>query len=620
MSISYVSSSDRHYLLSIDGVNHMSKVDELVAMGFTAEDATVALNICDQDSQRAVMYLLEGPSSGAVDVTNGNKVDQMPQLPQRAPPGYSETAASPSNAVAIPELGPEITAHIEEYNPISSSTGEQIKEYNPNANKYNIFEDIPRTRRRDDPFVIFPSAPNMFDSYLPPLITLLNNVPLLRNTLLKHQYFSYPYTKNWWNRSKDNNPFPMELQKLLAMFGPESHRAFASCFNLNNQLNKLLTEEIETGSLFDNFILNQIYSSFGKINPDLCKPLKTLLQWSFLNKESYYVIPIEDSNLSNKLYDNIHNTLWGVDLENFHNNKLETINDVTTICIDSNGNSINDGLDLLEEIYPQIYTKQFEHVIGGYLSQVEDIKEKYHSNNNAMQSSRIFQGKKVDNILNMASEYLRDTGKTEGINPIEGESLSESDKLLAAGQYIESIKAHLEAKRQYLEQETNSLPDKVSTLKRLIYNPQEIALEHRLEPWVITGVIVSPNEYFYRNNNDDDRWTHIQIDPETCKDFEVEMVDFEYVYNEVRATTRVDFDQTMVMMYVRQSVWEKKEIDPLNSNLAAFVEEDNIALAELIAADENGLLSSSRDADNLEPEQSPEPGPEPEMAPRIPDF
>lgn len=547
------------------------KIEELVNMGFNRTDVVGALKKSNGDTNLAATYLMDGYTVSY----DHQSADSQVTLP----PAYDES-------VVIPGMDEEITDKISD-NLITPN--EPFKEYNPIANKYSIYDDIPRTKRGEDgSAVVLPSSTGLYDSYLAPLVVILNNIPILRNLLLKHQYFSYGFKPNWWNKEKmfDSNQFPMELQRLLIMLSDESQRAFSSTYNLSMATNKLASEDIESGPDYMNFIVNSIVKTFSKANTDLESGLKQLLEVTLSTTEGdegqnmkYYVIPLQSGDLKSDLYEDISTVFWGSNLQNFNHFKLETLSDIITIPIDTEGQSIEHGFDLLDEFYPQVFSKEHSYIIGEKYDKVNQLATDYESNLQSIQDMRVFQGKKISSILSMAGDYLQTVGESLGTGDAGG--FGEGDKASAAGQSIKAVNDHITKYREELQETNEGYTDRLRTLRELMANPAEIVREHvELEPWILTGVVLSPTDYYYKTTEDE--WVRVQIDQETCKDYQVEKVDFQTLHHEVRGSTCIDFDSMLVLTYVKRSVWENNEIVKLSGTQQDFLTMDNSSLNEMV--------------------------------------
>lgn len=519
-----------------------------------------------------------------MDGYNASFDQQQMTVSEPLPPAYNQSVAVRG---VDKEIRNKITSTEE---PISES----VKDYNPVANKYNIYDDIPRMKKTELPPVVLPSDPGLFESYLAPLVVILNSIPALRNVLLRHTYFNYGFKPNWWNRERmfDSNQLPMEYQRLLAMFSESSNRAFSSIYNLTLASNKLVTEDIENGSEYINFILKSVFQSFSKANSSLEPELKSLLEFTLSTNPTdptsdtdYYVIPVSSSVIKPDLYDNISTIFWGENFENFTSFKLNSLCDVMTFSIDSSGQAIDNGLNLKNTFYPQIYSKEHAYIIGEKYDKINDLSSQYEANLEAIQDTMIFQGKKISSILGMASGYLRSVGASMGS---EANGFSEGDKILAAGQTVESINEHITKRRDDLKETNETFPDRINTLKELMADPEEIIKEHDLEPWLLSGVVLGPTEYYYKNSESE--WTHVSVDQETCRDYKVENISFETLQSDVKGATCVDFDTLVLLTYVRQSVWEKREVDELSPALKDFVEADNENLQQVLNAYEGQAI------------------------------
>lgn len=544
----------------------------------------------------------------------------QPLSPDSAPPSYTslndDFKEFPNHLMARPktnifldtEIREKLTSSLNQYNPAIESTAdaEQISVDDYMSNKSDFYTEISKMVRKQNEFgVLLPLRSDLFESYLAAFLMVLSQIPKFSNLILKHEFLLLGYKPNWWNREKcsDNPLLLQEVQRLIAFLNGNSNRSFASLFNIINCANKLVNEEIESVSDFQNFIMGNIVTSVSSIDPSSKKPLEDMFKVVggyntdvSSGEEEYYNIPITNDDLCPDLYQTIHRQFFQDDNDSFSDRIfLHTLPDVLTIVFEPGMNNLAGGFKVEEKFYPQIYSLEHSDILLKVDNELQSIKLRQRDLNQETFQLRAFNGKSVQRLLAETSKHLKSESIKFGEEELEfeeqgGESgkkgnlnvCSEKDKYSAAGQSIEMILSHVGDVLKRSTEEIKTLNERTAILQASKYNIDKLldsTAKATFEPWVLTGVILNPVQFYYREKKSND-WVGISISFETCKSYTTSRLSFDDIQSLAKKYTEYDFGEGMVLVYVRESVFYTGEFSPLNHTLQSFIDKDNAKLKE----------------------------------------
>ncbi|GMM30243.1 hypothetical protein DAMA08_029880 [Martiniozyma asiatica (nom. inval.)] len=512
-----------------------------------------------------------------------------------APPNYNDYTDRDENVMATTSAPISINDETKSYIMAASSKNIDSRPIQvppapihiQSVNKYDIYSDVPSfSRDENNSPVILPLMPDMFESYMAPLIIILGNIPDFRNLLMKVEFKEYGFKPNWWNKEKvlEETSIPLEIQRLFSFMSDSSDRAFASIYNLVEASKKHVTTDIERGSEYISFFFELIIKQFSLNNPDLFEILGDYLNIHIESyPESYPGCPIDKDVRSNDLYKSVHALLWKWSFEYIDQLHITKLPLILNFDLEWEGEPIEGGFNLREKIYPQIYTAEYKILIKNILDQMKILNSEYGLYDQAILDTRVFQGKSIDSFLNSSIEHLSITVNENAVtdsNPNLNE-ITMDDKYNAAKQSLNMIKERLASVGDNLKENKEFDKMKYENMQNRLFEVESLFQDANisLEPWILSGLIITP-ENFYFYNVQEKVWIHVLIDEDTCKDFRTEKVTFETVKNDLNQVTREGIDSTIFLTYVKESTWKKTEYDMLNGKLRQFIEEDNDYLEE----------------------------------------
>ena len=545
----------------------------------------------------------------------------QPLSPDYAPPSYTslndDFKEPPNNLMARPkanifldtEIREKLSSSLNQYNTDIAPTddAEQIPTDGYMSNKVDFYTDISKMVRKQDDFgVLLPLRSDLFESYLASFLMVLSQIPKFSNLIMKHEFLLLGYKPNWWNREKcSENPLLLqEVQRLIAFLNGKSKRSFASLFNLINCANKLVSEEIESVSDFQNFIMSNILTSVSSIDPSSRKPLGDMFQVvggyntdESSGEDEYYNIPITNDDICPDLYQTIHRQFFQDDNDSFSDHIfLHTLPDVLTIVFEPGMNNLDGGFKVEEKFYPQIYSFEHRDILLKVDDELQSIKMRQRDLNQETFQLRAFNGKSVHRLLAESSKHLKSESVKFGEEEteLEEQSLeseknnlnfcSEKDKYAAAGQSIEMILSHVGDVLKRSTEEIKMLNERTAILQASKYNIDKLLdskAKATFEPWILAGVILNPVQFYYREKKSSE-WLGISVSFETCKSYTTSKLSFDDIRGLTKKYTEYDFGEGMVLVYVRESIFFTGEFSPLNHTLQGFIDKDNRKLQEQI--------------------------------------
>lgn len=196
----------------------------------------------------------------------------------------------------------------------------------------------------------------------------------------------------------------------------------------------------------------------------------------------------------------------------------------------------------------------------------------------------------MSSILSTSIEFLSS----------ELKNLNEEDKELAdAVKDLESIKADNHEKIISLTDKQNTLQDEKAKINP--YDVNAIFKRHGSvpEPYLLTGVILSNNEfYFLRKVKEDlidleqnqNQWIRVLYEPKYGNDLRCSVSSFEEVQRVVHATTQGQYETSLVLIYIKESTWTTEVEYEVPESVTNFIAKDKLELEKSLE-----LLASSTD-------------------------
>lgn len=572
-------------------------------MSNNGEDTNKELNK-DEDHRlqlddQLLAHQTKAPSSSGVP--------QIPQLDLEDEPEFNDysnathteyTGINIDNAIKdkiasamAPEYDERYYQEQEYYNPIDQTPYQELR--------LDYYSDLSRMERKESDLpVLLPIRSDLFESYLSPLLMIFAQVPVFSNLLLKHEFLTFPYKPNWWNREKcsDNLLLLQEIQRLVAFVNGHTIRAFASIFNLEHCVNKLVKEEFESVNEFFDFFINELKLSLRQINYTFGDAVDDLFQIGLvegqggeqsedeLPKHRVFDIPVSSETVSFDIYHTLYScfTQAGQSIDTPDYIWIDKIPTLINIFFEPGLDEIEGGFTLDQELYPQIFSYQHRDIITNVEKEIKEIKQLQRELSRKTFALRAYQGKSVHGFLVQAKDYLK--RQAENLNSERGEDdmFSEGDKVESASENIGQVSDQIKTAVLNIDDEMKKLSERLSYLQNsklninLLLGSEEKA---KFEPWILIGVILSHNHFFYRIKKSE-KWIGVSIDDETCKAYETREVEFTFVENTTCQYTESDFGDGMTLVYAKKSDFYSVEFSPINSVLKDFIDKDNKRLCE----------------------------------------
>ncbi len=477
--------------------------------------------------------------------------------------------------------------------------------------EYSIYEDLTKYQKPDDaPSLLMPVRNGVLESYLNPFLTVLHSIPAFRKAVYNQTFETLGFHPRWYKGEPVNVPdgtsikvkngethdlkFLLEVQRIFAFLDGDSGRYFASMNNFIRSFPKIAQKKFgsidniyEAYAVFYNVLASQLdVSGSGNALSFFESELEDLAD---ANKK-FGMFHVEAEELKGDLYSTLHSILWGDDLDN--QQFLSKLSDVMTMSFEPSYDEtiISKGVLISEKFYPQIYTTDFKETISELLEERNSFDKKKRLISRELLNLRAFNGKHVSSILSTSIEFLTS----------ELKNLNEEDKELAdAVKDLESIKADNHEKIISLTDKQNTLQDEKAKINP--YDVNAIFKRHGSvpEPYLLTGVILSNNEfYFLRKVKEDlidleqnqNQWIRVLYEPKYGNDLRCSVSSFEEVQRVVHATTQGQYETSLVLIYVKESTWTTEVEYEVPESVTNFIAKDKLELEKSLE-----LLASSTD-------------------------
>jgi len=463
---------------------------------------------------------------------------------------------------------------------------EVAPEENKNEYREDFYTDITkmiRDKQEDNFGVLLPLRSNLFESYLASILMIFANIPKFSNLILKHEFLTFPYKPNWWNREKcsENSSLVIEIQRLVAFLHGDSDRAFSSLYNLINAVSRLIKEDYDEFDDYYQFIIQQIVNQFATAEHSIKEELESMFELVVsLENTSLYSVLVANGNLSLDLYETLFKVLGNSSFENIY---LTKIPDVLSFVFEAGMDNLNRGFSVDELFYPQIFSEEQKDIVLRIEEEISSIKERKREIQQKINKLRVFSGKSVLRLLNQSKQYLHNEAeeKQDLNDSLDATESFMKDKYVAASVEMENISMHISETIKNLTEEERMLNEKVLFLENSKHNIDHILDDEKkslFEPWILTGIVFNSSQFYYLNRQKE--WIGVSIDEELCKSYSKEKFAFENVQRVVRDYTEYEMADGMMLIYVKQSVFMLGDYNPLNDTLNQFIEQDNKKLKD----------------------------------------
>lgn len=485
---------------------------------------------------------------------------------------------------------------------------------------YSIYDD-PTKYQRDTgvPPLLMPIRNGVLESYLNPFLTILHEIPSFRKAVYHYEFETLGFHPRWYRGEPVNIPdgttikvkdgethdlrFLLEVQREFAFLDGDSGRFFSA---INNFIRAFPRNAQKDFAAIDN--IYEAYAVFYKTLADQLEvvgvenPLKifesSLEDTTSQEVRAFGMFHFEAEELKRDLYSTIHSLIWGEDLENTQ--ILTSLSDVITLAFEpSYDESINPvGVEIPEKFYPQIYGHDFKETIDELIKERQNLDKERRTISKELMNLRAYNGKHVSSILNTSIEFLsselenskEDTALEEALKDLEGIKNDNQDKITS----LTDKQTHLmDTKAQVNPYDINVI------LKRYGSVP---------EPYLLTGVILSNNEFFFLRKTSDlidldqsqTQWVHAFYEPRFANDLRVAATDFSSIKRSVYAKTQTPYETSIVLIYTKESTWTTEADYEVPESVKTFISKDKLELEktlELLASSTDEELSDEQDAD-----------------------
>lgn len=486
--------------------------------------------------------------------------------------------------------------------------------------EYSIYDDPTKYQRAPEvPPLLMPIRNGVLESYLNPFLTILHQIPSFRKAVYQYEFETLGFHPRWYRGEPVNIPdgstiklkdgkthdlrFLLEVQREFAFLDGDSGRMFSA---INNFIRAFPKNAQKDFAAIDN--IYEAYAVFYKALAEQLEvvgienPLKifesSLEDTTTEDVREFGMFHFEAEELKRDLYSTIHSLIWGDDLENTQ--ILTSLSDVITLAFEpSYDESISPvGVEIPEKFYPQIYGNDFKETIDEILKERQSLDKERRTISKELMNLRAYNGKHVSSILSTSIEFLTseleiskdDAALEDALKDLEGIKNENQDKITS----LTDKQTHLiDAKAQVNPYDINVI------LKRHGSIP---------EPYILTGVILSNNEFFFLRKTSDlidldqsqTQWVHALYEPRFANDLRIAATDFASIKRTVYAKTQTPYDTSIVLIYTKESTWTTEADYEVPESVKTFISKDKLELEkalELLASSTDEELSDDQDAD-----------------------
>lgn len=517
-------------------------LNRLIDMGFSHEQAQNALRMANNDAEKAIGYLL----NDLVEISNREEVPDLNALRQPstnmsdydAPPYEPPRHQSPFND----EAHYEDRMHIE----VLSDDGDMDQDVSDVGSELELPLPEVSVRDPDQPLVILNKRFNKYENWFPPLV----------QTLCQIDEFKYKL-----QTVSESSPLA-GLKGLIQELHSSKNNYIVNLLNLPPERVPLVEELIPKiyqfiGSAYkqeheDDFIHNLVASNVQSVQDESSQDLT--------------IIEVDVDYRFSSIYDTLNELFWGKSLENLNNIIFNSVGPILTLhYIGDQDEYYQQPLHLEEVIYPDIYSKKMISTLLKKTEQFNSLNQEKVRLSNQIMHLLIFQGKKINTILNQTKEFIKDEGVTGK---------------------LENLTTQLADERVKLNEEISNTIKEID--QNNIKNPQNL-MDESMTPYRLLAVIIDEFNYFYYWKQAL-KWVHVVINSEL--EFRQQL----YTFPEVKDLVSQISGSTLIpatLIYCDEHKLEEKlnpdqfEIVPLPQKPPAEGSEDNVSTNTKTANDKS---------------------------------
>ncbi|KAK6463661.1 hypothetical protein DFJ63DRAFT_335183 [Scheffersomyces coipomensis] len=523
---------------------------------------------------------------------------------------------------------------------IHSGMNEELDDEDDEDEEDSIYEKVQNYARIDNfPPVILNQTATYLENYIIPLIVILSQYDKFKYQLLKpdHTHFNYGYSKQWFQHDSDlsidipdqfktgesslSYRFMIEIQRLFAFLLPDySKRSFMSGQILLNQLPTEFNYELNNDRIED--IEDLIKKFYHILNSEYDKVFKSETDQGFMHdlftstiesirdddieeggggegssRSGISVIPIDYDTRSRDLFSTISSMFWNdeiMDDESIGSVRFDDISPIITFQLSGDDEGFQTQPFKIDEyFYPELFSSKYIRLIREMNFKKKKLVESRNSLTQNILSFNSFEGKPIKKILNHSLEFLKTIHQDESD---EGEIVQDLTNLTDSIRHITTD----------LTTELHSLSSK--NLQYDIKNCDQILkyIESNLDDhlsempkrYILTGVITSDTEYFYKvktkkSQEEEDvevevatlfDWVHVTCFTNGMKkviDFTIDYIEFSSVQQAILQFSK-DKRRQFVFIYIDEESFNESYEFKLSDELNQFFKQDNENLEELL--------------------------------------
>ncbi|EMG46611.1 hypothetical protein G210_3135 [Candida maltosa Xu316] len=576
----------------------MDKVRRLQEMGFSEEQAVSALKLSNNVFEVAIGYLFGEPIDQPPPATVENK-ENTQIVPYKDTVGVS----NPQDIPDLSLLGDSATNNVqwgnfEDDNLLDTYENEYVENNGDNDDNDDDDEDdgVPVNNhypRQDSPETAFdfpagflreqggvpavlPSELSRPQSRILALLVVLSQIESLREVIFSKK-FDYEFDENWFTpkvSNEDDNDevseeeqdkenlyrFVVEVQRIFGFLSPVSKRAFIS----GDSLCKVIPDDYEDDIWEDAIKKVQLLLSLGSKNvleKDITTYFENEVECNDEERTGLTVLQMDYDTRGSNLQEGLDTLFWESELRPV----FTKVAPYLTIQLYNDEDVYqSQQFEVPEYFYPGVYSDTYQPLITKMNHKRLNAHKERSSITTKLLSLSSFEGKKIKKIIQNSVDYLATTEETAAHDDLRNLSEKMKDETNALNERIRIVG------QDYSKMDTKN---HANILQEIENEGLELP-----EKYVLTGVVISDNEYFYKTKQlsqyEKEEWVFTTIDSVYGKvsDYRTETMNFDAVQSFVLEETKVN-NRQLVLFYTAESYTKGNAEIP--DTLAEFFAKDN---------------------------------------------
>lgn len=477
----------------------MTDITPLTEMGFTAQQAMQALEASGNDMQKAIAFLVDGVVQDLVEITNKEDIPDLDLVRVNRDVSESPPSITASHGYSMEHL--ENSKDSNEYEMVPSSPDSII-----------MPEIIPK--EDDEPAVLITPTLNRCNRLAGVFIRVLSQIDQFTNRI----------------SNAKNNKFLQQLNSIVQNLNTSGDNYVL------NQLNIPLQPGDDSQNEYVQAILNAFEELYSDEFDDdyMRKLLKSTVCVEDEGEEDVQDICVIEIETEHR-FPNVHTTLndlfWGTEYSQLGKIWLQEIGTLVCLSYASELTYWRFPLELSEEIYPGLYSKEATLEFLKLHKQNEGLsKQKAELSNKAL-NLLVFQGKKISSFLQQAQNFLEDQdAKTE---------------LKQVTESLQQQKIEVQQALDKLAEESDQFD--ISNTDRFI--------EGR-DPYILVAVTLTESEYFFLHK-ESKSWMYVYVQDDMT--FTQDFADFNSVNHLLHDRLRTSLTDFNVVYCDKKAFYETSQ-------------------------------------------------------------